>query len=76
MDHGPVKNGAQAVRYRDSAYEDDRHGDDEVDDSVKEDMRKLEESFPRIKRYYRLIDRIGEGTVTISIPSGTGFSVA
>lgn len=64
----PATNGTQALRYHDREDEEDRLEDDEVDDSVKEDMRKLEESFPRIKRYYRLINRIGEGTVTISLP--------
>jgi hypothetical protein len=35
--------------------------EDEVDESVVEDMRKLEESFRGISRKYRLINRIGEG---------------
>jgi cell division control protein 7 len=36
--------------------------DQEVDDSVLEDMRKLEESFTGISQRYRLLNRIGEGT--------------
>ncbi|KAL9114169.1 MAG: hypothetical protein Q9227_001941 [Pyrenula ochraceoflavens] len=41
---------------------DESEGDEEVDDSVLEDMRKLEESFTGISQQYRLINRIGEGT--------------
>ncbi|KAL1962795.1 hypothetical protein VTN77DRAFT_9164 [Rasamsonia byssochlamydoides] len=36
--------------------------EEEVDESVKEDMRKLEETFPGISEQFRLINRIGEGT--------------
>jgi cell division control protein 7 len=36
--------------------------EDEVDESVVEDMKKLEESFKGISERYRLINRIGEGT--------------
>lgn len=35
---------------------------EEIDESVKEDMRKLEETFTGISERYRLINRIGEGT--------------
>lgn len=35
--------------------------DDEADESVVDDMRRLEESFTGISRKYRLINRIGEG---------------
>lgn len=35
--------------------------DDEVDETVAEDMRRLEESFAGISKKYRLINRIGEG---------------
>lgn len=35
--------------------------DDEIDESVAEDMQKFEESFRGITRRYRLINRIGEG---------------
>jgi hypothetical protein len=35
--------------------------DQEVDDSVLEDMRKLEERFSGISQRYRLLNRIGEG---------------
>lgn len=37
--------------------------EDEVDDSVVEDMRRLEESFRGISQKYRLINRIGEGRI-------------
>jgi cell division control protein 7 len=46
------------------------HGDEdeeeEVDDSVREDMKKLEDTFPGISDRFRLVNRIGEGT---DIPS-------
>ncbi|KAI1609263.1 cell division control protein 7 [Exophiala viscosa] len=45
-----------------SYSEDSEESDDEVDESVIEDMRKLEESFKGISAKYRLINRIGEGT--------------
>lgn len=35
--------------------------DDDIDDTVIEDMRKLEENFKGISQKYRLINRIGEG---------------
>jgi hypothetical protein len=35
--------------------------DEEVDDTVAEDMARFEESFKGITRRYRLINRIGEG---------------
>ncbi|KAL6246142.1 Cell division control protein 7 [Rhinocladiella similis] len=45
-----------------SCSEDSEESEDEVDESVVEDMRKLEESFTGISEKYRLINRIGEGT--------------
>jgi len=50
---------------------DDDESGDEVEESVIEDMRKLEESFRGISRKYRLINRIGEGdmnTYTYQVP--------
>ena len=44
-------------------YEEDEDEGDEIDDSVAEDMRKLEESFRGISQKYRLINRIGEGNI-------------
>lgn len=35
--------------------------DEDIDESVMEEMQKLEESFVGISRKYRLINRIGEG---------------
>ena len=35
--------------------------DDEIDESVAEDIQKFEDSFKGITRRYRLINRIGEG---------------
>ncbi len=43
--------------------------EDEVDESVVEDMWRLEESFKGISQKYRLINRIGEGTNTPAIPA-------
>ncbi|OJJ84103.1 serine/threonine protein kinase CDC7 [Aspergillus glaucus CBS 516.65] len=40
----------------------DFEDDEDIDDSVKEDMRKLEDSFPGISDRFRLVNRIGEGT--------------
>lgn len=37
--------------------------EDDIDDSVAEDMKRLEESFRGISQKYRLINRIGEGTI-------------
>lgn len=39
---------------------------DEVDDSVREDMKRLEDTFPGISEKFRLVNRIGEGTVQLS----------
>ncbi|OJJ43348.1 hypothetical protein ASPZODRAFT_103210 [Penicilliopsis zonata CBS 506.65] len=35
---------------------------EEVDESVKEDMKRLEDTFPGISDRFRLVNRIGEGT--------------
>ena len=40
----------------------EKDGAEELEDSVLEDMRGLEESFKGFSRNYRLINRIGEGT--------------
>lgn len=40
---------------------DSTESDEEIDDSVLEDMHKLEESFAGISQKYRLVNRIGEG---------------
>lgn len=39
--------------------------EEDIDESVAEDMRKLEESFKGISQKYRLINRIGEGSIPI-----------
>lgn len=44
-----------------SLSEDSDDSDEEIDESVMEDMRKLEENFKGISERYRLINRIGEG---------------
>lgn len=35
--------------------------EEEVDESVREDMDKLEDTFPGISDRFRLVNRIGEG---------------
>lgn len=50
--------------YDEQEYENEEElkEEEEVDESIEEDMRKLLESFPRLKQQYRLVNRIGEGT--------------
>lgn len=36
--------------------------EEEVDESVREDMNKLEDTFPGISDRFRLVNRIGEGS--------------
>lgn len=50
-------------------HESSDESEDEVDETVVEDMRRLEESFTGISQKYRLINRIGEGTNALPIPS-------
>jgi cell division control protein 7 len=45
--------------------------EEEVDESVREDMRKLEDTFPGISDRFRLVNRIGEG-ITGSAIGGRG----
>jgi hypothetical protein len=40
---------------------DSTESDEEVDETVIEDMRRLEENFAGISQRYRLVNRIGEG---------------
>lgn len=40
--------------------------DDDIDESVAEDIQKFEDSFKGITRRFRIINRIGEGTSTYS----------
>jgi hypothetical protein len=40
--------------------------EDELDESVMEDMKKLEENFEGISQKYRLINRIGEGKTLVA----------
>lgn len=58
MEHDPSQDDESVEG---SYSEDSEESDDEVDESVIEDMRKLEESFKGISQKYRLINRIGEG---------------
>lgn len=44
-----------------SGNEENSQDDEDVDDSVKEDMKKLEDTFPGISDQFRLVNRIGEG---------------
>lgn len=50
--------------------EDDALEDDDIDDSVREDMRKLEGSFPGISGRFRLVNRIGEGKISLFLFRG------
>lgn len=55
-----------AAQFRDgSDFEESQDEEDDVDDSVKEDMKKLEDSFRGISDRFRLVNRIGEGTVPL-----------
>lgn len=49
------------------AFDDYEEEEDTIDDSVAEDMKKLEESFKGISQQYRLINRIGEGKLHQSL---------
>lgn len=48
---------------------DDESSEDDVDESVAEDMRKLDETFQGISRRYRLVNRIGEGDLVFCLPT-------
>jgi cell division control protein 7 len=48
------------TRHTKHAHEDEVEGES-VDESVKEDMQKLEDTFPGVSERFRLINRIGEG---------------
>ena len=41
--------------------------EEEVDESVREDMRKLEDTVPGISDRFRLVNRIGEGITGYAI---------
>lgn len=51
----------------DSDYEEE----EEVDESVREDMNKLEDTFPGISDRFRLVNRIGEGTAACHLTEET-----
>jgi cell division control protein 7 len=67
--------GLQAVKEEYASEEEDRRTpngeqpqgeseyeeEEEVDETVREDMNKLEDTFPGISERFRLINRIGEG---------------
>lgn len=55
---------SQAVG-RDLEYE-----EEEVEESVREDMDKLEDTFPGISDRFRLVNRIGEGIIAQSASIG------
>lgn len=48
--------------------EEDFYDDEDVDDSVREDMDKLEDSFPGVSDRFRLVNRIGEGMLHSKSP--------
>lgn len=45
----------------------DEDDNESVDSSVKEDMKRLEDTFTGISRRFRLINRIGEGRLSLQI---------
>lgn len=49
---------------QESEQEEQQEDDFSEDEAMDEDMRKLQDAFPGFKHKYRLIKRIGEGTVT------------
>jgi hypothetical protein len=51
----------QQIEGEDTSSEASVESEEDVEESVAEDMRKLEESFKGISQKYRLINRIGEG---------------
>lgn len=61
-----------ADQFRDASdFEESHDEEDEVDESVKDDMKKLEDSFQGISDRFRLVNRIGEGTFyPLSVPRG------
>ena len=44
-----------------SDLEDEAQEEEDIDDTVKEDMKKLEATFPGVSERFRLVNRIGEG---------------
>lgn len=54
---------SQSDAHQESDYE------EEVDESVREDMRKLEDTFPGISDRFRLVNRIGEGMAGAAVIS-------
>lgn len=48
----------------------DSSEDDDIEDSVAEDMRAFQETFQELDQHYRLINRIGEGVyeVVLQVP--------
>ncbi|KAL3470190.1 kinase-like domain-containing protein [Aspergillus californicus] len=48
--------------FRELDHEEEELLEEEVDEVVKEDMKKLEDTFPGISGSFRLVNRIGEGT--------------
>jgi hypothetical protein len=65
-DGGPKGNKASPIHLGggDNEYE---SSEEDVDESVKEDMRKLEETFAGISDRFRLINRIGEGKYPLAL---------
>ena len=59
----------EQIREEGEYEEGDAQDKEDVDESVKEDMRKLEDTFPGISDRFRLLNRIGEGIVQpINLP--------
>jgi hypothetical protein len=61
MAEKPATRDTSLGRHLESDNEGDHFDQDDIDESVREDMQKLEETFTGISERYRLINRIGEG---------------
>jgi cell division control protein 7 len=64
VDDGTASDGDASADSRrgESDHEGEDEEEEEVDDSAREDMKKLEDTFPGISDRFRLVNRIGEGT--------------
>jgi cell division control protein 7 len=58
----------------DALEESEHSSDEEVEQSVAEDMSRFEETFVGINKRFRLINRIGEGMLWRQLAQGYGLS--
>lgn len=55
----------RATNSNETQDENNYEEEEEVDESVREDMSKLENTFPGISDRFRLVNRIGEGMIGV-----------